>query len=63
MGWKEFVSRAGTCDHLITVITVNFGIRRSVCAECGGVDLTYEGPSGPGILFRIPAPAAGGRAW
>lgn len=45
-------ARADKCNHQGAVTTVNHGLRRTVCRECGRIDIGATAPSEPGTLFR-----------
>lgn len=46
---------ARRCDHVETVATSNYGLLRTTCLGCGAVQVTYQEPGDPGMLFKVPS--------
>ncbi len=43
------------CGHLDEVETCNYGLLRKTCLGCGAVQVTYQEPGDPGMLFKVPS--------
>lgn len=48
--------RRRLCEHPDRISTVNFGLERQVCPDCGSVRMGKAADAEPGTLFRIPHP-------
>ena len=48
--------RRQLCEHPERISTVNFGLERQVCLECGSVRMRKAADAEPGTLFRVPHP-------
>lgn len=44
------------CQHSDRISTINFGLERQVCLECGSVRMRKAADAEPGTLFRVPHP-------
>ena len=43
------------CDHTDAVETRNYGLLRKTCLGCGAVQVVYQEPGDPGMLFKVPS--------
>ncbi len=44
------------CEHPDRISTVNFGLERQVCLECGSIRMRKAADAKPGTLFKVPHP-------
>ena len=44
------------CEHPDRISTVNFGLERQVCLECGSVRMLRDSVGESGTLFKVPHP-------
>ena len=52
-------SKRRQCDHIEQLSTVNFGLQRMVCLDCGSITMRKTSDADPGTLFRVPHPISG----